>query len=156
MLYVLGVWLTIFDCRLEPKIHKYHFCNPKTIYGHLRIKDANDYSLDQMCAVVSVDILNRLGMGVIGKDTIKGFYRGENIKSENLEKIGAWIDHYHIYHWVTGKELPVYELGLGRLIKQACSFMPFLPWNNPLLYYFLLSFLLSQPAYFSCITYEKI
>ena len=62
-----------------------------------RIKGANDYSLDQMCAVVSVDIL-RLGMGVIGKDTIKGFYRGENIKSENLEKIGAWIDHYHIYH----------------------------------------------------------
>ena len=63
-----------------------------------RIKGANDYSLDQMCAVVSVDILNRLGMGVIGKDMIKGFYRGENIKSENLEKIGAWIDHYHIYH----------------------------------------------------------
>ena len=41
-----------------------------------RIKGANDYSLDQMCGVVSVDVL-RLGMGVIGKDTIKGFYRGE-------------------------------------------------------------------------------
>ena len=51
-----------------------------------RIKGANDYSLDQMCAVVSVDILSRLGMGVIGKDMIKGFYCGENIKSENLEK----------------------------------------------------------------------
>ena len=37
-----------------------------------RIKGANDYSLDQMCGVVSVDIL-RLGMGVIGKDTINGF-----------------------------------------------------------------------------------
>ena len=63
-----------------------------------RIKGANDYSLDQMCAVVSVDIL-RLGMGVIGKDTIKGFYRGENIKSENLEKIGAWIDHTHLHRY---------------------------------------------------------
>ena len=41
-----------------------------------------------MYAVVSVDIL-RLGMGVIGKDTIKAFYRGDNIKSENLEKIDA-------------------------------------------------------------------
>jgi hypothetical protein len=50
-----------------------------------------------MCGVVSVDIL-RLGMGVIGKDTIKGFYHGENIKSGNLERIGAWIDHYYIYH----------------------------------------------------------
>ncbi|RGB32161.1 hypothetical protein C1646_763239 [Rhizophagus diaphanus] len=37
-------------------------------------------SSDQTCAVVSVDILSRLGMGVIGKDTIKGFYRGKNIK----------------------------------------------------------------------------
>ena len=63
-----------------------------------RIKDANDYSLDQMCAVVSVDILNRLGMGVIGKDTIKGVYRRENLNSKNLEKIGAWINHYHIYY----------------------------------------------------------
>ena len=64
-----------------------------------RIKGANDYSLDQMCAVVSVDILSRLGMGVIGKDTIKGFYRGENLNSKNLEKIGAWIDNsrLHIY-----------------------------------------------------------
>ncbi len=37
-------------------------------------------------------------MGVIGKDTIKGFYHRENIKSENLEKIGAWIDNSNIYH----------------------------------------------------------
>ncbi|CAG8733093.1 10013_t:CDS:2, partial [Rhizophagus irregularis] len=37
-----------------------------------RIKGANNYSLDQMYAVVSVDIL-RFEMGVIGKDTIKGF-----------------------------------------------------------------------------------
>jgi hypothetical protein len=63
-----------------------------------RIKGANDYSLDQMCGVVSVDVL-RLGMEVIGKDTIKGFYCGENLNSKNLEKIGAWIDnsHLHIY-----------------------------------------------------------
>ena len=59
------------------------------IFG--RTKDAKDYTSDQMCAVVSVDILN-LGMGVIGKDTIKSFYHGANIKSENLEKIGAWVD----------------------------------------------------------------
>ena len=51
-----------------------------------RIKGANDYSLDQMCGIVSVDILSRLGMGVIGKDTIKGFYRGKNLNSKNLEK----------------------------------------------------------------------
>ncbi|CAB5381128.1 unnamed protein product [Rhizophagus irregularis] len=38
---------------------------------------------------VWVDILSRLGMGVIGKDAIKGFYRGENLNSKNLEKIGA-------------------------------------------------------------------
>ncbi|RIA97855.1 hypothetical protein C1645_813572 [Glomus cerebriforme] len=63
-----------------------------------RIKSANDYSLDQMCAVISVDTL-RLGMGVIGKDTIKAFYRGDNIKSENLEKIDAWIDHRHLHHY---------------------------------------------------------
>ncbi|RGB42739.1 hypothetical protein C1646_750637 [Rhizophagus diaphanus] len=49
-----------------------------------RIKGANDYSLDQMCAVISVDIL-KLGMGVIGKVTIKAFYREDNIKSENLK-----------------------------------------------------------------------
>jgi len=64
-----------------------------------RIKGANDYSLDQMCAIVSVDILSRLGMGVIGKDTIKGFYRGENLNSKNLEKIGAWIDNTHLHRY---------------------------------------------------------
>ncbi|PKY51897.1 hypothetical protein RhiirA4_424847 [Rhizophagus irregularis] len=61
--------------------------------------NSSSSSSDQMCAVVSVDILNRLGMGVIGKDMIKGFYRGENIKSENLEKIGAWIDNRHLHHY---------------------------------------------------------
>ena len=63
-----------------------------------RIKGANDYSLDQMCEVVSVDIL-RLGMGVIGKDTIKGFYRGESLNSKNLEKIGAWIDNSRLHNY---------------------------------------------------------
>ena len=48
-----------------------------------------------MCNVVSADIL-RLGR-TIGKDTIKSFYRGENIKSENLEKVGAWIDHRNVF-----------------------------------------------------------
>jgi len=57
-----------------------------------RIKDERGYSLDQMCAIVSVDILV-FGMGKIGKDTIKGFYNGENLNSENLKKIGAWIDN---------------------------------------------------------------
>ncbi|GBC13409.1 hypothetical protein GLOIN_2v1787821 [Rhizophagus irregularis DAOM 181602=DAOM 197198] len=64
-----------------------------------RIKGANDYSLDQICAVVSVDILSRLGMGVIGKDTIKGFYRKDNISSKNLEKIGTWVDHTHLHRY---------------------------------------------------------
>ena len=54
-----------------------------------RIKGANDYSLDQMCGIVSIDIFSRLGMGVIGKDTIKEFYRRKNLNSKNLEKIGA-------------------------------------------------------------------
>jgi len=40
-----------------------------------RVKSANDYSLDQMSAVVSVE-----------KDTIKGFYRGDNIKSETWKR----------------------------------------------------------------------
>ncbi|CAI2186075.1 20706_t:CDS:2, partial [Funneliformis geosporum] len=31
-------------------------------------------------------------IGAIGKDTIKGFYQVDNIKSKNLEKIGAWMD----------------------------------------------------------------
>ncbi|CAG8560595.1 7958_t:CDS:1 [Ambispora gerdemannii] len=57
-----------------------------------RIKGANDYTFDQMCNVVSADIL-KLGMGAIGKDTIKSFYNGGNIRSENLGKIGAWIDN---------------------------------------------------------------
>ncbi|GET64572.1 uncharacterized protein OCT59_012018 [Rhizophagus irregularis] len=61
-----------------------------------KIKGANDYSLDQMCGVVSVDIL-RLGMGVIGKDMIKGFCCRKNLNSKNLEKIGAWIDNSHLY-----------------------------------------------------------
>ncbi|RGB40894.1 hypothetical protein C1646_752768 [Rhizophagus diaphanus] len=45
-----------------------------------RIKDANNYSLDQMCGIVSVDIL-RLGMRVIGKDTIK----------DRNGKYGGWL-----------------------------------------------------------------
>jgi len=51
-----------------------------------------------MCNVVSADIL-KLGMGAIGKDTIKSFYNGGNIRSENLEKIGAWIDNSHLHHY---------------------------------------------------------
>ena len=64
-----------------------------------RVKGANDYTLDQMCGIVSVDILSRLGMGVIGKDTIKGFYREKNLNSKNLEKIGAWIDNTHLHRY---------------------------------------------------------
>lgn len=52
-----------------------------------------------MCAVVLVDIF-KLGMGVIGKDMTKCFYHEANIKGENLEKIGAWIPHYHIIHTI--------------------------------------------------------
>jgi hypothetical protein len=52
-----------------------------------------------MCAIVSADILSRLGMGVIGKDTIKEFYHGENLNSKNLEKIGAWIDNTHLHQY---------------------------------------------------------
>ncbi|EXX65984.1 hypothetical protein GLOIN_2v1787821 [Rhizophagus irregularis DAOM 181602=DAOM 197198] len=80
-----------------------------------RIKGANDYSLDQICAIVSVDILSRLEMGVIGKDTIKGFYHGENISSKNLEKIGAWIDHYYLYH--NRADIPI----LSRYCRSFCQ-----------------------------------
>ena len=155
MLYVLGVWLTFLIVGSSQK-----FANIISVIREQFIdifEGANDYSLDQMCGIVSVDILSRLGMGVIGKDTIKGFYRGENLNSKNLEKIGAWIDNTHLHrYWVVGKELPIYELGLGRLIKQACSFMPFLPWNNLLLYCFLLSFLLSRPALSHVLLYKNI
>ena len=64
-----------------------------------RIKSANDYSLDQICGIVSVDILSRLGIEVIGKDTIKGFYREENLNSKNLEKIGVWINNTHLHRY---------------------------------------------------------
>jgi hypothetical protein len=62
-----------------------------------RIKGANDYSLDQMCTVVSDGVLS-LGM-VIGKDTVKDFYCWGNIKSEDLEKIGAWVDYNHLHRY---------------------------------------------------------
>ncbi len=64
---------------------------------------------DQMCTIISVEIL-KLGVGKLGSDTIKRFYHGANIKSENLEKIGAWVDG------VAGKELPLYWLGLGKFL----------------------------------------
>ncbi|CAI2199927.1 11667_t:CDS:1, partial [Funneliformis geosporum] len=44
------------------------------------------YTLDQMCTIISVEIL-KLRVGKLGSDTIKSFYNGVNIKSENLEKI---------------------------------------------------------------------
>jgi hypothetical protein len=73
MLYVLGVRLTFLIVGSSQK-----FANIISVIREQfteifdRIKGANDYSLDQMCAIVSADILSRLGMGVIGKDTIKG------------------------------------------------------------------------------------
>jgi hypothetical protein len=39
-----------------------------------RIKSANDYFLNQMYIIISVDILSRLEMWIIEKDTIKEFY----------------------------------------------------------------------------------
>ena len=54
--------------------------------------NSKGYNLDQMCTIVSVEIL-KLGVGKLGSDRIKSFYHGANIKSENLEKIGAWIDY---------------------------------------------------------------
>ncbi|RIA98849.1 hypothetical protein C1645_731408 [Glomus cerebriforme] len=50
-----------------------------------------NYTLDQMCSIISVEIL-KLGMEKLGSDIIKSFYHEANIKNENLEKIGAWID----------------------------------------------------------------
>ena len=110
-----------------------------------RVKGVNDYTLDQMCSIVSVDIFSRLGMEVIGKNTIKGFYYGENINSKNLEKISAWIDYTYLHrYWVVGKKLPIYGLGLGRHL----CFIP--PLKQPATLLFLLSFLLSRPA-LSCV-----
>ncbi|CAG8644866.1 10735_t:CDS:1 [Dentiscutata heterogama] len=45
-----------------------------------------------MCNIVSVEIRS-LGVGKLGKETVKSYYLKINdLKSSNLNKIGAWID----------------------------------------------------------------
>ena len=49
-------------------------------------------SFDDMCNVVMVELI-ALRVGKISKDSIKKYYHGFNdLKSSNLDKIGAWID----------------------------------------------------------------
>ncbi|CAI2201214.1 4526_t:CDS:1, partial [Funneliformis geosporum] len=50
------------------------------------IMNSEGYTLDQMCTIISIEIL-KLKVGKLGSNTIKSFYNRVNIKSENLEKI---------------------------------------------------------------------
>jgi hypothetical protein len=54
-----------------------------------RIKSANDYSLDQMCAIVSVNIFSKTWDGSNWKRYNKGILSWKNLNSKNLEKIDA-------------------------------------------------------------------
>ncbi|CAG8711466.1 16926_t:CDS:2, partial [Cetraspora pellucida] len=57
-----------------------------------KIKTENNYTLDEMCNIVSVEIRS-LGVGKLGKETVKSYYLKINdLKSSNLNKIGAWMD----------------------------------------------------------------
>ncbi|RHZ81849.1 hypothetical protein Glove_117g528 [Diversispora epigaea] len=57
-----------------------------------RIMAENDYSLDDMCNTVSVEIRD-LGVGKISKETVKKFYYNDSdLRGGTLKKIGSWID----------------------------------------------------------------
>jgi hypothetical protein len=64
---------------------------------------------------VVVDIRNLKGN--IKISTVKNFYNGVNgSKVSTINQINAWVANFNKY-----------GLGLDRLNKQVCSFMPFLP-----------------------------
>ncbi|CAG8819356.1 4250_t:CDS:1, partial [Gigaspora rosea] len=66
-------------------IAKNHF---KIIFD--KIMTENNYSLDDICNMVSVEIRG-LGIGKISKKTIKNFYYNNgDFRGSTLNKIGAW------------------------------------------------------------------
>ncbi|CAG8446310.1 10150_t:CDS:2 [Dentiscutata heterogama] len=64
----------------------------------------NNYSLDDMCNMVSVEI-HSLGIGKIGKETIKNFYYNNgDFRGSTLNKIGAWIDSKNNFNLANNTE----------------------------------------------------
>ncbi|CAG8676640.1 3570_t:CDS:1 [Cetraspora pellucida] len=64
----------------------------------------NNYSLDDMCNMMSVEI-HSLGMGKIGKETIKNFYYNNgDFRGSTLNKIGAWIDSKNNFNLANNTE----------------------------------------------------
>ena len=64
----------------------------------------NNYSLDNMCNMVSVEIRS-LGMEKIDKETIKNFYYNNgDFRGSTLNKIGAWIDSKNNFNLANNME----------------------------------------------------
>ncbi|KAF0441048.1 hypothetical protein F8M41_004022 [Gigaspora margarita] len=64
----------------------------------------NNYSLDDMCNMVSVEIRS-LGVGKISKETIKNFYYNNgDFRGSTLNKIGAWIDSKNNFNLANNSE----------------------------------------------------
>ena len=64
----------------------------------------NNYSLDDMCNMVSVEIRS-LGMGKISKETIKNFhYNNGDFRGSTLNKIDAWIDSKNNFNLANNME----------------------------------------------------
>ncbi|CAG8644984.1 8677_t:CDS:1 [Cetraspora pellucida] len=65
----------------------------------------NNYSLDNMCNMMSVEIHN-LGMEKINKETIKNFYYNNNddFRGSILNKISAWIDSKNNFNLANNTE----------------------------------------------------
>ncbi|CAG8484245.1 24702_t:CDS:1 [Cetraspora pellucida] len=64
----------------------------------------NNYSLDDMCNMVSVEI-HSLGMEKIGKKTIKNFYYNNgDFRGSTLNKIDAWIDSKNNFNLANNTE----------------------------------------------------
>ncbi|CAG8502142.1 12373_t:CDS:2 [Cetraspora pellucida] len=69
-----------------------------------KIMTDNNYSLDDMCNMVSVKICS-LGIEKISKETIKNFhYNNDNFKGSTLNKIGAWIDSKNNFNLANNSE----------------------------------------------------
>ncbi|CAG8464727.1 13327_t:CDS:1 [Cetraspora pellucida] len=69
-----------------------------------KIMTDNNYSLDNMCNMMSVEIYS-LEIGKISKKTIKNFHYNNNDFRDNiLNKIGAWIDNKNNFNLANNSE----------------------------------------------------
>ncbi|CAG8606483.1 11470_t:CDS:2, partial [Dentiscutata heterogama] len=80
-----------------------------------KIMTNNNYSLDDMCNMVSVEICS-LGMRKIGKETIKNFYYNNgNFRDSTLNKIGAWIDSKNNFNLANNTKKKIIDTFSGGL-----------------------------------------